>query len=781
MLVCLLFVAGLLHAGGAGQHTHTATDNDAPLLGPFNPKAIKKAQQNLGAAAQFGQWSDVETWPVVAIHANLLPNGKVLAWDATPDDSDADPHTTSSFTTRVSLWDPRSNVHIPTNNDTNADLFCAGSSLLWDGRVLFAGGDSGTGGTYGPLENTNIYEYQTNTWRRVTNMATPRWYASVAALANGEMLTFAGGYEPAPVAEVFQFNETWRPLKIQATYEFDDVYQWLQATPEGNVISFGPQSTMATIDTDADGVWTTGRQRDEFEMRNYGSYAMFDVGKILVSGGGDKTQATDSAVLIDTATQQTTTTGRMHHKRTQHDLTILADGSVLAIGGNDDGTHLYSATGGVYAPEIWSPDTGQWQVMNNMQVDRQYHSTALLLPDGRVLSAGGGVCAACNRAGYREQNAEVFSPPYLFSSGDTLAKRPQIVSTAAEIDYARRFTLITGADTTIEKVHLIKLGAATHSQNQAQRLIPLEFSQSRDEILVRSPRERNLAPPGHYMLFIVDDQGVPSEASIVLVGQPLLRSGDVVKNKLLAAENDQFTIESSGTDQELIVTLEGVVVPTRLQVQSTDVSAAPVCTLTVSRGAQRSCRIPNREATRWLISVQSDASTDYILHAELRGTVQQDDFALRGEDFVMDRVASNSWNFYAVTLDADQDDLAILLTELSADVDLYVQRDRRPTGTADESGDFYCASYLADTKNESCNVPDAAGSTWLVGVYGHRDASYRLTTSANIVVDTAVGAKRTKSSGGLGPWFLLIVGLLFYARVRDARAGASRQRYKIAS
>ena len=138
----------------------------------------------------------------------------MLAWDATPDDFDDDPHTTENYTTRVTLWDPQTDKHVSTNNDTNADLFCAGSAHLWDGRILFAGGDSGVNGENGPLSNTSIYDYMTNSWRQVTDMATPRWYSSVAALPSGEMLTYGGTYEPSPIAEVFQFDETWRSLDI---------------------------------------------------------------------------------------------------------------------------------------------------------------------------------------------------------------------------------------------------------------------------------------------------------------------------------------------------------------------------------------------------------------------------------------------------------------------------------------------------------------------------------------------------------------------------------------
>ena len=181
-------------------------------------------------------------WPLVAVHAALLPNGKVLAWDATPDDSDDDPHTTDNYTTRVTLWDPIANSHVPTNNDTDTDLFCAGSAHLWDGRILFAGGDGGKAGANGPLANSNIYNPVSNTWHRTENMHAPRWYSSVAALSNGEMLTLGGTYEPSPLGEVFQFDQTWRPLSGTFTQPLSGCLLYTSPSPRDGLLSRMPSS-----------------------------------------------------------------------------------------------------------------------------------------------------------------------------------------------------------------------------------------------------------------------------------------------------------------------------------------------------------------------------------------------------------------------------------------------------------------------------------------------------------------------------------------------------------
>jgi len=131
----------------------------------------------------------------------------------------------------------------------------------------------------GPILNTNIYEYTTNTWRRTVNMNSPRWYSSVAALGNGEMLTMGGEYLPSPAAEVFQFDQTWRPLAFNTPYAQHGYYQWLQAAPDGSVISFGPQNQIGSIETRGGGGFDGRTRRDDVGLRTYGSYAMFDVGK----------------------------------------------------------------------------------------------------------------------------------------------------------------------------------------------------------------------------------------------------------------------------------------------------------------------------------------------------------------------------------------------------------------------------------------------------------------------------------------------------------------------
>jgi len=564
-----------------------------------------------------GSWSEVRDWPLVAIHAALLPNGKVLAWDATPDDSDDDPHTTDNYTTRVTLWDPSDDTHVETNNDTDSDLFCAGSAHLWDGRLLFAGGDGGRAGANGPLPNTNVYEPSTNTWRRTVNMNAPRWYSSVAALGNGEMLTFGGTYDPVPIGEVFRFDRTWRPLDGLQTppgYDAEGMgdYQWMQNTPDGSVIVFGPQNLLAGIDARGSGRFDAGPLRDDAGVRDYGSYAMFDVGKILVSGGGN---SVDTAVVIDTATRQSTDTGRMNTGRRQHNLTILADGSVLVTGGNDDGSELVSTTGAVFTPELWDPATGAFRELNPMNADRQYHSVALLLADGRVLSGGGGICGRCYEIGYEERNAAVFTPPYLYSGDASLAPRPALLDVPARADYGSRITVGTEAGSDIVRAHLIKLGSATHSQNQDQRLVPLVYSRSGDSLVLDLPRSRDVAPPGHYLLFIVDADGVPSTGAFLRLGQPLVEPGEAFVGALEPGAWENLVMPVAAGSLSLTLTADAPVelyVSSAGPTRSTNIEQAD-CRAAAAGAREQRCTVSADVDTAWHVTVHGGARTDFRL------------------------------------------------------------------------------------------------------------------------------------------------------------------------
>src|SRR4029453_9078057 len=158
------------------------------------------------------------------------------------------------------------------------------------------------------------------------------------------------------------------------------------------------------------------------------------------------------------------------------------------------GAGLVDLNAGVYPAEQWNPATGQWRTLAAMQITRQYHSTALLLPDGRVLSSGGGICGTCDQVGYLAKNAEIFSPPYLFQADGTLAPRPTIDTAPTSTSYGASLEISTGNPPSIRKVALVRLGAVTHSNNMEQRYVPLSFTAGTTSLTASAPANVNVAP-----------------------------------------------------------------------------------------------------------------------------------------------------------------------------------------------------------------------------------------------------------------------------------------------
>jgi hypothetical protein len=234
-------------------------------------------------------------------------------------------------------------------------------------------------------------------------------------------------------------------------------------------------------------------------------------------GGGDP--PTNSAEVIDLnqASPSWRTVPGMAFARRQLNATILADGQVLVTHGTS-GSGFNDVTSGIHAAELWNPATESWSTMASESRSRMYHSTALLLPDARVLSSGSG-----EGGGVLYENSDftsqVFTPPYLFNPDGTLAARPSITSAPPTISYNQTFTVEIPAGGSVTRGTLVRLSSVTHAFNQSQLIYPLTFSATGPTTLTAvGPSSANLAPPGPYMLFLVNGGGVPSVARMVTVG-----------------------------------------------------------------------------------------------------------------------------------------------------------------------------------------------------------------------------------------------------------------------
>jgi hypothetical protein len=475
--------------------------------------AISAAQPGQGTAAtpdQVGQWSAPITWPNVAVHVMLEPNGTVLsidAWDDAPN--------------KEYVWNP------PTGTFTLAayarNLFCAGHTQLGNGKTLIVGGNvSANNG----LKDTTIFDSTNNSWTRGPDMAVERWYPTATELPDGRVFVFSGDNIDAsgPVvphafksSAVNSLPEVYDPAtnswqQLSSARLTTPLYPFMFTLTDGRLVNVGPDTVTRTI---TPGQWTW--QTIATSSFDGGSAVMYRPDKILKTGnyvdpdftGADTfTTGADAAVLD--MTQQSPTwrnVAPMAFGRGYHVLTSLPDGNVLVTGGESrsDGRDLTKA---VLAAEMWNPDSEQWTTMAAETNGRLYHSSALLLPDGRVLVAGGG--QAPGGGSTNQLNAEIYSPPYLFKG-----TRPTITSAPSTFNWSGSFTVGTPNAASIASVSLIKTGAMTHAINMSQRFIPLTFTKNANSLTVNAPANSKVAPPGYYMLWIVDSNGVPSVSAMM--------------------------------------------------------------------------------------------------------------------------------------------------------------------------------------------------------------------------------------------------------------------------
>jgi hypothetical protein len=466
---------------GTGPCKITVTKNRSPSA-TFAPQP----------SADQGQWSAPFPWPVVGIHLHLLPTGEVLTFG-------------KLGTPRV--WAVSTGTFTPVSSSYL--MFCGGHAFLPDGRLLLTGGhishDHG-------LPDANIFDPATRTLTRVPSMAQGRWYPTSTALASGEVVTVGGADESGVmVAEPEVWDGTsWRKLtgaSLPLPY-----YPWLFQAPNGEVFYAGPSTSTRYLNPTGTGSWGSVLATSAYGERPTGTAVMYEPGKVLIAGGGGGTETTlptATAEIIDLTGPSPVwqSTASMAFPRRHLTATLLPDGKVLAIGGTR-GPGYNDAAGTVHEAEIWDPATGTWKTLAPNTINRIYHSASLLLPDGRILVTGSGA-----RTGDVDQlNAELYSPPYLLRG-----PRPILTDAPPVLSYGTSFVATTPEGSSIAKVTLVRLGSVTHSFDQNQRFMTLTFEAGTTGITVTAPASPNLAPPGDYLLFILNGDGVPSVGRFVRI------------------------------------------------------------------------------------------------------------------------------------------------------------------------------------------------------------------------------------------------------------------------
>jgi galactose oxidase-like protein len=480
--------------GTAGQQTTLATADG--LAG----SPITFTHTATGASTGMGRWDPAFSTPVVDVHMHLLPTGKVLMWG---DRGEAQ------------LWDPANPGAGFISVTKTFRMYCSGHTILRDGRLLVVGGTSAS--TRG-LRLATVFDPATRSWSPTSSMAQGRYYPTITSLPDGEVLAVSGHdttLADVTIPEIWN-GSAWRQLTTAPLAIPNPYYPDMFVAPNGKVFLAGFPQTSSYLDVTGTGQWTPVAERNVAD-RTMGSAVMYAPGKILYAGGGDPPTASAEVIDLNQPAPSWRSVQGMAFPRRQMNATLLADGSVLVTGGTS-GPGFNSQAGAVHEAELWNPQTETWTMMAPESKTRTYHGTALLLPSGKVLSSGSGEGGGISFAN-SEFSAQVFSPPYLFNADGSPAARPTITSAPSTLSYGQSFTVQTPDAGSVSRGTLIRLSSVTHAFNMSQLIYGLTFAAtSQSTVNATAPPNATIAPPGPYMLFLINPSGTPSVAKILMVG-----------------------------------------------------------------------------------------------------------------------------------------------------------------------------------------------------------------------------------------------------------------------
>ena len=492
------------------------------------------APEMMAQANVQGRWRTlIQLMPINPVHVALLHNGKVLVvagsgncapGQTVPSGQPACPTGAPygpSNNSGAGLFDPATNSFTPF--PLSWDMFCNGMVVLPDGRAFINGGTLRYDPFYGEKRSA-VFDPSTNLFSDVQTMAHGRWYPTVTTLGDGRAMTFSGLTETGATSttvEIYtpgagwsqEFGAGWTP----------PLYPRMHLLPNGKVFYSGSGVTSRLFDPVAH-TWSTVANTVLGTTRTYGTSVLLPLTpetnyrpRVMIMGGGNPATATTEIIDLGAPSPSWQSGPDMSGGRIEMDAVILPNGKVLALGGSSSDENESTAT---FTADLFAADGGSKSPASANSVPRVYHSVALLLPDATVWSAGGNY----TRGSYQHQ-MEIYEPAYLFSGVDTSgnpipAARPMISTAPAIINYGTGFSVGTPNASDISSVVLIRPGASTHAFDMDQRLVGLSFTAAGDVLNVNSPPNSNIAPPGYYMLFVLNSVGTPSIASFVQVTQP---------------------------------------------------------------------------------------------------------------------------------------------------------------------------------------------------------------------------------------------------------------------
>jgi len=468
------------------------------------------------AAAQanvVGQWTTLPaSMPINPVHVAMLRTGKVLIVSGSG-------NVAANTNFQAGIFDPATGL--VTTQPISWDMFCNGLVMLADGRPLIVGGNL----QYDPFRGeprVAVYDPATGSFTNVQSMAVGRWYPTATMLGDGRVMAFSGldvNGSTTKAVEFFTPGTGWSsPVNAPWT---PPLYPRMNLLPDGKVFYSGPGPNSVMFDPSTQ-TWTQNFAKTKYGgSRGYGTSVLLPLTpannyspSVMILGGANPSTATTEIIDLSQPTPAWQFGPSMSQPRIEMSAVILPTGKVLALGGSLNDEQNSSASLNV---DLYDPVANTFSSAGANRFPRLYHSVTLLLPDATVWVAGGNP-----QRGTYQHEIEIYRPAYLFTTdgqGHVIqATRPTIGSAPGTVAYGSAFAISTPDASSVRSIALIRPGAPTHAFDMDQRMVGLSFTdQGNNTLLVNAPANGNLAPPGYYMLFVLNSAGVPSVANWVQV------------------------------------------------------------------------------------------------------------------------------------------------------------------------------------------------------------------------------------------------------------------------
>jgi hypothetical protein len=509
--------------------------------------AAIRGQRISAQAGLQGQWTTLSTlMPINPVHTALLHTGKVLVVSGSG-------NVAGNTNFQAGYYDPQAGT--VATQALAWDMFCSGMIILSDGRAFIDGGTIQYDPFFGQPK-TSIYDPATGLFTDAQSMAHGRWYPTVTTLGNGTVMAFSGLNETGATnttVEIYTPGTGWSTQ--YAAGWTPPLYPRMHLLPNGNVFYSGSSPASRIFNTSTR-TWSAVIASTNYpNTRTYGTSVLFPLTpasgykpQVIIMGGGNPATATTEIIDLSAASPKWVYGPSMSQPRIEMNATILPNGKILATGGstNDEDTTTASLNA-----DLYDPNTNSFSSAGANAFPRLYHSNSLLLPDATVLLIGGNPAR-----GTYESHMEVYSPAYLFNADGSLAARPAISSVSpSAFGYGATFQVQTPNAANITSAVLMRPGAPTHAFDMDQRLVGLSYTSGAGVLTLTSPPNGNVAPPGYYMLFLVNSAGVPSQAAFVqlsasIANQPPTATITSPSSNVTINAGQSVSFSGTGTDPD---------------------------------------------------------------------------------------------------------------------------------------------------------------------------------------------------------------------------------------